>query len=176
MCACAFESMSLFQSRLWHVAQNFASGSTRPAALAFSRSFIVARVLYSLPGPWQFSQSSGGDRRACGPSDQEANWSLWQILHFSGPIRVALAWVDATATVPPGSSTFEAAFSGGAGTAAGAGLGSLAAGCGSLGRVGDGDDGVALFPGASSRPCARSGAGGGGVFALGGIAEVVGAD
>jgi len=146
------------------VAQKEASGITSPAALAFAGSFITESVLYSLPGPWQLSQSSGGVRLACAFSAQETYWSLWQSLHFSAPIRVAPGLVEATATAPPGSWAFEALASVGAEVgdsaagAAGAGRSSVA-GCAAGSDLNEegGFAAVGLLPGETGMSCARFG-------------------
>jgi hypothetical protein len=70
-CAWARFRKSAVTPFVWQLAQNDASGMTRPAAPAFAGSFMIAIDLYSLPGPWQLPQSSGGLREACFVWDQE---------------------------------------------------------------------------------------------------------
>jgi hypothetical protein len=70
-CAWARFRKSAVTPFVWQFAQNDASGMASPAALAFAGSFMIAIDLYSLPGPWQLSQSSGGLREACFVWDQE---------------------------------------------------------------------------------------------------------
>jgi hypothetical protein len=105
---------------------------TSPAARAFTGSFMTAFFEYSLPGPWQLSQSSGGLRAACAVSDHEANCTSWQVSQLSLPTRLSPGFVAATATVPPLSTTA------GAGAAAAAGAFSTGAGAGVATGVGDG--------------------------------------
>lgn len=96
---------------------------------------MIARVLYSLPGPWQDSQSRGGVRAACLVSAQEVNWTLWQSLHLSDPMRVRPGFVAPTSTRPPMSTAMGARVAEGAGVAlvagvCGAGVDSFAGGSG----------------------------------------------
>lgn len=62
--ACVRFSRSSLQPLVWHLEQNERTGITMPADRAFFASFMIARLLYSLPGPWQDSQSRGGVRAA----------------------------------------------------------------------------------------------------------------
>ncbi len=64
LCAWTFRRKAGSTFPLWHVTQKAASGTTTPAAFAFAGSFMTASALYSLPGPWQLSQSKGGVRFA----------------------------------------------------------------------------------------------------------------
>lgn len=50
-CACAFSMNASSTPFLWHLAQKALSGTTSPAASAFTGSFMTAFDLYSLPGP-----------------------------------------------------------------------------------------------------------------------------
>ena len=114
------------------MAQKVAFGRTSPAAFAFSGFFITASGAYSLPGPWQLSQSSGGVRLAWALSVQEANCSLWQTPHFRALTRVSPGLVAATAIGPPGSTTAGALTSG---------VGGVAGELRGDGRTGDGGAG-----------------------------------
>src|SRR5512140_1530426 len=105
LCAWTFPMRAGFQAPLWHLPQKDAPGRTRPAALAFAGSFITASVRYSLPAPWQLSQSSGGVRRACFDAAHDSCCTLWQSLHFSAPTRSSPSFVGGTAIAPPGSTT-----------------------------------------------------------------------